>query len=232
MSDADALTWDGPIALSQHDGLHRSLGMAVGLHLLVAAALLAWPASEPQPDEAPVVEIVFAPPPPAVEAPPPPQAQPQPQPQPVAKPAAPVQRTAPRPAAAPSPSPAPVAAAESSADAAPTAAPSPAGSVGPAAAAVPSGPSEVAPTAVDTPKPTYPLAARRKGWEGVVVLNIEVDLLGCPTTVAIKASSGHAALDEAAVEAARRWHFTPARKDGKATAASVEVPIRFSLKDA
>jgi protein TonB len=240
MADTDTLAWDGPIALSVQHTPHRSIGLAVLLHGLVAAALLAWPAAEPPGDSAPVVEIIFAPPPPVVEPEPP-----APQPQPVAKPAtlapvapakaAPAKATPAKVAASalkPSATAAPAPAAES----APAAeAPTPAGAASSAAAATPAAPpasADMLPTAIDTPRPSYPLAARRKGWEGVVVLAIEVDLLGCPTAVTIKASSGHTALDDAAVDAARRWHFNPAQRNGKPTVSAVEVPVRFSLKDA
>ena len=82
------------------------------------------------------------------------------------------------------------------------------------------------------PRPSYPRLARQRGWEGMVTLTVEVNELGCPNSVTVKRSSGYSALDEAAVEAARRWHFRPAVKDGRVTIATVEVPIRFSLSDA
>ena len=64
-----------------------------------------------------------------------------------------------------------------------------------------------------------------------MLLVVEVNELGCVDTVAVKRGSGHAVLDNSAVEAVRRWHFRPARKDGRDTVASVEIPIRFSLTE-
>ncbi|MCA9773805.1 MAG: energy transducer TonB, partial [Myxococcales bacterium] len=48
----------------------------------------------------------------------------------------------------------------------------------------------------------------------------------------IRKSSGHAILDEAAVESVRRWRFRPGLRGGRPADAWVEVPVRFSLRDA
>ena len=62
---------------------------------------------------------------------------------------------------------------------------------------------------------------------GEVVLKVEVAADGTAAGVAVDRSSGHADLDEAAMEAARQWKFVPAYKDGKAVAGKVRVPVRF-----
>lgn len=81
----------------------------------------------------------------------------------------------------------------------------------------------------DNPLPSYPLAARRRGIEGAVALKVAVDAEGRPQAVAVVASSGSDMLDEAALNAVRRWRFTPARRGGVAVAADIIVPIRFQL---
>jgi protein TonB len=43
-------------------------------------------------------------------------------------------------------------------------------------------------------------------------------------------SSGYSRLDAAAREGVRRWRFKPAMRDGVPMAASVDVPIRWSLR--
>lgn len=79
--------------------------------------------------------------------------------------------------------------------------------------------------------PAYPLVARRRGLEGVVVLAVRVSPSGACLAVEVEKGSGHTVLDEAAVEAVRRWRFAPAQAGGEAVAAEVQVPIRFQLDD-
>ena len=79
------------------------------------------------------------------------------------------------------------------------------------------------------PAPIYPDSARRKRQEGVVWLMVEVGEHGETRAVAVQQSSGHTALDEAAVTAVRGWKFAPARQGERPVAARVEVPVRFRL---
>jgi protein TonB len=70
------------------------------------------------------------------------------------------------------------------------------------------------------------------GWEGVVVLRLQVDAQGNVAQVTITAGSGCPLLDEAAVDAARRWHFEPAREGDRPVAMPHEVRFRFRLDNA
>lgn len=79
------------------------------------------------------------------------------------------------------------------------------------------------------PLPSYPLAARRQGLEGRVLLRVEVDASGRPTAVAVQDGSGHGILDRAASRAVSGWRFTPATHGGRPAAGTVEVPILFRL---
>ena len=79
------------------------------------------------------------------------------------------------------------------------------------------------------PAPVYPDSARRQRQEGVVWLAVEVSERGDALTVAVGQSSGHAALDHAAVMAVRGWKFEPARQGARPAVARVEVPVRFRL---
>lgn len=81
------------------------------------------------------------------------------------------------------------------------------------------------------PRPDYPVQAKRMGWEGRVVLRVEVLANGSAGVVSIAKTSGHDLLDEAALEAVRRWKFVPAKRDGIAVNSSVNVPINFNLKN-
>jgi protein TonB len=79
--------------------------------------------------------------------------------------------------------------------------------------------------------PVYPVAARVRGMEGRVVLEVEVRPDGYAAAVTLKRSSGWSVLDQAAHEAVRRWRFHPAQRDGAAVAGRVEVPIVFRLTE-
>src|SRR5262249_13727678 len=62
-----------------------------------------------------------------------------------------------------------------------------------------------------TPEPIYPLAARRRGQQGTVLLSVTVTAQGRAAFVRIKQTSGVPSLDEAAVSAVKSWEFEPAR---------------------
>jgi protein TonB len=78
-------------------------------------------------------------------------------------------------------------------------------------------------------RPAYPQLARLRGYQGVVVLLVEVLADGRVGQVRIKRSVGHDILDRAALEAVRSWRFEPGRREGRAVTMSVEVPVRYVL---
>lgn len=80
------------------------------------------------------------------------------------------------------------------------------------------------------PKPSYPLLAKRRGFEGVVFLKVYVLANGSVGSVDIGASSGYASLDSSALAAVSKWVFVPGNRNGKAIAGWVTVPIKFVLK--
>jgi protein TonB len=69
------------------------------------------------------------------------------------------------------------------------------------------------------------------GWEGTVVLRVRVDAQGNAAEVAVAIGSGQPVLDQAAVEAVRRWRFSPALEGGRPVAMVHDVRIRFRLDD-
>lgn len=81
------------------------------------------------------------------------------------------------------------------------------------------------------PKPEYPALAKRRQWEGRVLLKVRVLANGSVAAVSVETSSGHELLDEAALEAVRQWHFVPAKRGGQAVDSWVNVPINFNLLD-
>ena len=82
---------------------------------------------------------------------------------------------------------------------------------------------------LNNPAPAYPLMSRRNGEAGKVLLLVQVSKQGMPAQVEIKQSCGFARLDEAALEAVRKWRFVPARRGEDVIAASVVVPLTFRI---
>ena len=83
---------------------------------------------------------------------------------------------------------------------------------------------------LDNPAPSYPALARRTREEGRVLLRVLVSADGRAQTVDLARSSGSERLDDAAIEAVRRWRFVPARRGDENIAAHVHVPVVFSLR--
>ena len=79
------------------------------------------------------------------------------------------------------------------------------------------------------PAPPFPDEARKAKISGTVLLLVEVDENGRPSSIAVRRSSGHEVLDAAALRAVRKWCFDPARLGGKPVSARLEIPVRFVL---
>jgi len=221
-------------ALRDYDTTNRpsalGLGTVVGLHALVFWALLQMNVVR-LPEALAVLTVDLIKPPEVVKPPEPPP--PPPQPRPVEK------RPEPRPVqqpvqlAAPEESPAPPSVAVPPAPTfieplPPIQAPPP-----------PPAPVQTVQTVqprfdadyLFNPKPPYPALSRRMGEEGRVVLRVQVRADGSAGEVQVHASSGSPRLDQSALDTVRRWKFVPARRGDEAIAASVLVPIVFSLKE-
>ncbi len=85
-------------------------------------------------------------------------------------------------------------------------------------------------TDLSNPAPAYPAIARRRGYEGVVVIEFTVTPEGWATQPRVDASSGHACLDEAALDALRSWRFNPAMRDARPIASTQRVRFVFKLQ--
>lgn len=79
-------------------------------------------------------------------------------------------------------------------------------------------------------EPTYPATSRRLGEEGSVLLRVFVDATGRPQQVMVDRSSGHARLDQAALNAVKRWRFLPATSGSGPVGAWSRVTITFRLQ--
>jgi TonB family protein len=83
------------------------------------------------------------------------------------------------------------------------------------------------PAPVSVPRPDYPLEARAAGIEGKVRIKLTVNELGEVVDATFVQRLGHG-FDEAALNAALRARFEPARACGKATTATFTIAMRFS----
>jgi len=84
------------------------------------------------------------------------------------------------------------------------------------------------PVPIHRPPPEYPRRALRRGASGEVVVRVLVGTDGQPRQVEIAHSSSHRALDQAALQAVRRWRFEPAMRNGQPVAQTVQVPFDFN----
>jgi protein TonB len=78
--------------------------------------------------------------------------------------------------------------------------------------------------------PAYPLLARRRNYEGTVMLDVLVRQDGTVGSIRLARSSGHRSLDQSAMRGVRKWTFHPGKREGEGVDMWVKVPIRFRLK--
>ncbi len=102
--------------------------------------------------------------------------------------------------------------------------------VGPDIEIVPYYKLEVKPKPVYSAVPEYPPLPLKAGIEGTTVVKMLVDVDGRVIDVKILKSSGNQSLDQAAIAAAMKSTFTPARQRDKLVRVWVARPVRFQLK--
>lgn len=171
------------------------------------------PTPEPTPTPTPTPE-----PTPTPTATPTPVATPSPTPQPTPKATPkPTPRATPRPTAKPTPPKAkPVRSSSSS-------------SSGSRTSQASSGAKKTSAGYLHNPAPPYPAEARQKRQEGKVILKVTVSDSGRVSRISLSRSSGHAALDRAAINGVKRWKFKPATAGGVKVSSTVFVPVIFRL---
>ena len=89
---------------------------------------------------------------------------------------------------------------------------------------------EAAPLYKVNPLPEYPRIARKRGYQGTVVLEVLVDQNGRVGDLRLFTSSGHSILDRKAMASVKGWLFEPGMKGDKKLDMWVRVPVRFELK--
>ncbi len=96
----------------------------------------------------------------------------------------------------------------------------------PAAPAVAAGDRPV-PLPGQSPAPSYPPAALRRGDSGTVVVQVVVGADGSPLDARVIERSGSRDLDRAALDAVRGWRFQPAQSNGQPMQGSLDIPFDF-----
>ena len=87
---------------------------------------------------------------------------------------------------------------------------------------------DTSPIAISRPAPKYPREALLRGTSGTVRVQATVAPDGSIERMEIVQSSGDRYLDRAALEAVRRWRFTPATHNGQPVSATVVIPVVFT----
>jgi TonB family protein len=85
-----------------------------------------------------------------------------------------------------------------------------------------------APVLQNKAAPVYPPAALEAGIEGTVVLHLYLDARGAVEHVEVVSTPGHG-LEDAAISAAKQFHFKPASSDGEPVASQVVYEQRFAI---
>ena len=82
----------------------------------------------------------------------------------------------------------------------------------------------------DNPRPEYPKVAKKRGYEGAVLLEVLVNRVGKVEDVRIAESSGHQILDNSAARSVKTWVFEPGSIGGRKVDMWVRVPVRYELR--
>jgi protein TonB len=87
-----------------------------------------------------------------------------------------------------------------------------------------------APHAIYAPDPKFPEKERkaRQRGKGTVLLELVVHSDGLPSDVKVSRKLSPE-FDKAAIEAVKKWKFSPATQDGKPVAVEINVEVNFHL---
>jgi TonB family protein len=84
------------------------------------------------------------------------------------------------------------------------------------------------PVLIEAAEAAYPQEARAQGLEATVLLQLTIDAEGRVAEASVLEAAGHG-FDEAAQEAALRFRFEPAKRDGVPVGARIRYPYAFHL---
>jgi len=82
----------------------------------------------------------------------------------------------------------------------------------------------------ENPAPRYPRMAKRRGYEGTVLLEVFVNREGKVKELRIFHSSGYPVLDKAALSSVKKWVFESGKRGDESIEMWVKIPVRFRLK--
>lgn len=85
------------------------------------------------------------------------------------------------------------------------------------------------PKPVYSPEPDFSEEARHARYQGIVIMRIVIDTSGNVTDIRIERALGKG-LDENAVDAVKKWKFSPATRDGQPVSVSMMTEISFNLR--
>ena len=85
-----------------------------------------------------------------------------------------------------------------------------------------------APTLVYKVEPEYSEEARKAKYQGIVTLYVEVAPNGKASNIRVIHSLG-LGLDEKAIEAVKKWTFSPGKKDGRPVTVAASIEVNFRL---
>ena len=89
---------------------------------------------------------------------------------------------------------------------------------------------EIRPIYLENPEPEYPGLARKRGYQGTVVLEVLVNRNGRVKDLRVFASSGYQILDRAAMASVKKWVFEPGISGKEKVEMWVRIPVRFQLR--
>jgi TonB family protein len=84
---------------------------------------------------------------------------------------------------------------------------------------------------IENPHPEYPIIARKKGWQGRLLLAVHVDKNGNVLNVHVKETSGFEVLDKVSIKTVSDWKFLPARLGDSYVEDNLNIPVSFKLID-
>lgn len=88
---------------------------------------------------------------------------------------------------------------------------------------------DAAPLPDSSPLPAIPDDLRSEALDRTCVAEFDVGADGAPSGVRIAQSSGNDELDRLALDAAKKWHFRPATRDGQPIQSTVRLHIEFQV---
>jgi len=76
----------------------------------------------------------------------------------------------------------------------------------------------------------YPKDSKRRGEQGICIINVTIDARGTVTGVTLTSSTGYSSLDKACLRALSPGRMIPATENGKPIASSKDLTIHWLLE--